>query len=217
MAIWSTFRIVVKCCHGGVNEVSVRSWSPSYVKNSTPQMECTRRQGPNGPVEAHSASMEMKDRRWSFLRRHIQKPTDLLPIPCLLQIIPTRLLMNNIKQRLRTKPPRLRTPHSAIRIRRLLVPNRNRLLPPRPRRRLSHQLTLAALLHRQEPEHRLFHALPHSQQPMILQQRGFLPSKTSSDVFALFLREHDAVETLVEDVVVVESARILRQRIQFPS
>lgn len=95
--------------------------------------------------------------------------------------------MNNIKQRLRTKPPRLRRPNRPIRISSLLIPDSNRLLPPRPRRRLRHQLTLATLLHRQEPENRLLNSLPHRQQPMILQQRSFLPPKTSSNIFPFFL------------------------------
>ena len=132
----------------------------------------------------------------------------------LLQIVPTSLLVNNIKQRLRTEPTRLRRAHSPICIGRLISPNSNRLLAARPRRSLRHQLTLATLLHRQEPKHRLLHAATHSQQTMVLQQRRLLATKTSRNVLPLLLRQHNAIETLIQHVIVVERARILRQRVQ---
>ena len=45
---------------------------------------------------------------------------------------------------------------------------------------------------------------------MVLQQRSLLITKASRDVLALFFREDDAVEALVDDMVVVECARVLR-------
>lgn len=51
---------------------------------------------------------------------------------------------------------------------------------------------------------------------MVLQQRSLLAPKTSSNILAFLLREHDAVEALIQDVIVVERARVLRQRVQLP-
>lgn len=52
---------------------------------------------------------------------------------------------------------------------------------------------------------------------MVLQQRSLLLPKTSSNVLPLLLRQHNAVETLIKHMVIVERARILRQRIQLPA
>ena len=49
-----------------------------------------------------------------------------------------------------------------------------------------------------------------SKQPMILQQCGFLVPKTFGDVVPLLLCEHHAVEALVDDMVVMEGACVLR-------
>lgn len=68
----------------------------------------------------------------------------------------------------------------------------------------------------EESETCLLDTRSDSQQTMVLQQRSLLASKTSSNVLALLLCEHDAVEALVQDVIVVERARILRQRVQLP-
>ena len=50
---------------------------------------------------------------------------------------------------------------------------------------------------------------------MVLEQSGFLVAKTGSDVFALLLRKYDAVEAVVDDVVVVEGAGVLRDCVDF--
>jgi hypothetical protein len=51
---------------------------------------------------------------------------------------------------------------------------------------------------------------------MILQQRSLLPPKTSRNILSLLLRQHNAVETLIQHMIIMERARILRQRIQLP-
>jgi hypothetical protein len=52
---------------------------------------------------------------------------------------------------------------------------------------------------------------------MILQQRRLLPPKTSRNILPLLLRQHNPIETLIQHMIIMESARILRQRIQFPA
>jgi len=52
---------------------------------------------------------------------------------------------------------------------------------------------------------------------MILQQSSLLPAQTSRNILALLLRQHDPIETLIKHMIVVESARILRQRLQLPA
>ena len=50
---------------------------------------------------------------------------------------------------------------------------------------------------------------------MVLQQRGLLVPETGGDVPTLLLGEDDAVELAVDDVVVVEGARVLGDAIEF--
>lgn len=52
---------------------------------------------------------------------------------------------------------------------------------------------------------------------MILQQRRLLPPQTSRNILPLLLRQHNPIETLIQHMVVVESARILRQALQLPA
>lgn len=52
---------------------------------------------------------------------------------------------------------------------------------------------------------------------MVLQQRSLLPAQTSRNVLPLLLRQHNPIETLIKHMVVVESARVLRQRLQLPA
>jgi hypothetical protein len=51
---------------------------------------------------------------------------------------------------------------------------------------------------------------------MILQQSSFLPPKTSRNILPLLLRQHNPIETLIQHMIVMERARILRQRVQLP-
>lgn len=51
---------------------------------------------------------------------------------------------------------------------------------------------------------------------MILQQRRLLPSKTSSNILPLLLRQHNPIKTLVKHMIIMESTRILRQTLQLP-
>lgn len=51
---------------------------------------------------------------------------------------------------------------------------------------------------------------------MILQQRRLLPPQTSRNILPLLLRQHNPIETLIQHMIVVESARILRQTLQLP-
>jgi hypothetical protein len=52
---------------------------------------------------------------------------------------------------------------------------------------------------------------------MILQQRRLLPPKTSRNILPLFLRQHNPIETLIQHMIIMESTRILRQRVQLPA
>jgi hypothetical protein len=52
---------------------------------------------------------------------------------------------------------------------------------------------------------------------MILQQRRLLPPKTSRNILPLLLSQHNPIETLIQHMIIMESARILRQRVQLPA
>jgi hypothetical protein len=64
--------------------------------------------------------------------------------------------VDDIEQRLRTEPASLIRPDSAVSVRSFISSNRNRLLAARASRSLSHELALAALFHREEPEDGLY-------------------------------------------------------------
>jgi len=51
---------------------------------------------------------------------------------------------------------------------------------------------------------------------MILQQRSLLPAQTSRNILPLLLRQHNPIETLIKRMILMESARILRQALQLP-
>ena len=67
--------------------------------------------------------------------------------------------MDNIKQRLRTKPPRPRRAHSLIRLPSILLMDLDRLASPAASCSIGHQLRVTALLHADEPEHGLLNGL----------------------------------------------------------
>ena len=132
-----------------------------------------------------------------------------------LQIISIRLLVHHIEYWHGTEPARRRTTNRPLRVRRLLIPDNDRLLPARASSRFGHELRVAALLQRDEPEDSFLDGLPDCQQAVILQESGLLVAETCSDVFALFFGKHDAVEAVIDDVVVVEGAGVLRDCVDF--
>ena len=77
------------------------------------------------------------------------------------QILPSRLLMNNIEQRLRTEPARPRRTHRLISKSCIGVVDLDRRAAAPGRRRISQQLRVAALLEADEPEHRLLDGGTH--------------------------------------------------------
>ena len=76
---------------------------------------------------------------------------------------------------------------------------------------------MAAFLHAHEPKHRLLYRVPNRQQPVVHEQRRLLGAEATRNIFALLLRQHHAIEALVQDVIVVESARILRDGVKGPA
>jgi len=70
---------------------------------------------------------------------------------------------------------------------------------------------MAALLQARKPEHRRINRLSHGQKPMVLQKNCFLRPQRFRDVLAFLFREHDTLEGVVNRVVVVECAAVIRQ------
>jgi hypothetical protein len=62
-------------------------------------------------------------------------------------------------------------------------------------------LSIAALFQRNKPEDSLLNRPTNSQKTMVLQQCRFLIPKRLSNILAFFLGKNDAVELLVDDVV----------------
>lgn len=125
--------------------------------------------------------------------------------------------MNHVKQGLGTEVPSIMRAHRLIRKPGILIGNHNGLLAPGARRRLGEQLRLAALVHGDEPKDRLVNGVPDRQQAMVLQQRGLAPTDTGRDVAPFLGRQDDPVEGLVDGVVVVESASVLRDGFEGPA
>lgn len=130
------------------------------------------------------------------------------------KILSARLFMNHIKERLSREIASIRSPYRLVGKHRILIINHNRLLTPRPSRSLRQQLRLAALVHTHKPKHGLVDRLPQRKQSVVLQQRGLGRPDRPRNVLALLGRQHDAVERLVQRVVVVERARVLRDGVQ---
>jgi hypothetical protein len=96
----------------------------------------------------------------------------------------------------------------------VLFLNLHSLATPSSRRSIRHQLRMATLLETHKPKHSFLNRLAHRQQSMILQQRRFLVTQCLCNIFAFLFDEHDALETVVEHVVVVESTAVLRDGIE---
>jgi len=92
---------------------------------------------------------------------------------------------------------------------------------------------MAALLHAHKPEHRFFDSLPDSENTVVLQKCRFVVANCFGDVLAFLCCKHNAIEGVVEDVILsnyqqspsqryqtmkthlVERTRILRSDVQF--
>lgn len=85
----------------------------------------------------------------------------------LVQIITTSLLVNNIKQRLGTKPTCPRTPHSLVCNVGILLRDLDGLNALAARRCIGHQLRMAALLQTHEPENGGLDGLANGEQAVV--------------------------------------------------
>lgn len=124
-------------------------------------------------------------------------------------IINPRLMLHHIKSRLTAKPPRRLTPHRRVRPLRILLINLDRLAPLPSRSRISHQLRMTALLQTHVPEDAALDRGAAGQQPMVLEESGFLVAECGGDGTAFVGGEHDAAEGRVGCDVVVEGAGVL--------
>lgn len=92
----------------------------------------------------------------------------LQPPPDLLEVVPTGLLVDQIKERLRAKVSSHMAPNSLVGIYSILLINDNRFLAPATRGCLGQKLRLAALVHADEPEDGLIDCPPGGQQAVVL-------------------------------------------------
>jgi hypothetical protein len=109
--------------------------------------------------------------------------------------------VDKIKHWLRTEPARGRSPNRVVRELRILFVDLDRSSTSSCCCRICHELRVAALLHAHEPEHRCFNRLADSQNAVVLQQSRLVVSNGFGDVLAFFRREHDAVEAVINDVI----------------
>lgn len=131
----------------------------------------------------------------------------------LLKVISIRLLVNHIKHGLRAEPTSTLASNSTVGVSRLFRANLYWLLATRGSRSFSHQLRLTALLKADEPENSLLNGLANSKKAVVLQKRSLLVTKTLGNIFTLLLSEHDSVKRVVDDVVIVESTRVLSKSV----
>jgi len=112
----------------------------------------------------------------------------------LLQVVTTGLLVNHIKQRLCTEPSSLGRPDSAVSVSSFLITNSHRLLASRTSSGLSHELTLAALFHREEPENGLQTIRVSKSEPITITQQQ-LSSNSPLPQFRPQSTTHDSATT----------------------
>ena len=119
-----------------------------------------------------------------------------MPFECphLIQIVLVRFPRNYIKQWLGTEPSSYGGANRFIRECCVVIGNLDGLLAPRPGCSISHQLCMAALLQAYKPEHCCFNRASDGKKSVVLQQDSFLIPEGASNVFTLFVCEHDAVE-----------------------
>lgn len=138
-----------------------------------------------------------------------------------------RLLMYDVEQWLCTEPSGALAANCAVGVGAFFRTDLDRVLATRGSGSFSHELAVAALLERDEPEDGLqyvsirptdmgwrsdayrFNSLANRQKTMVLQQRSFLVAKAFGDVLAFLLGQDDAVERIVHHVVVMEGAGVL--------
>ena len=89
------------------------------------------------------------------------------------------------------------------------MPNLDRLDAPARTRGVSPELRIDAAIHRAEQIRRRVHALRHGQDPVVLEYHSLILAERLGDAPALFVREHDPAEGVVDGVVVVEATSVL--------
>ena len=95
---------------------------------------------------------------------------------CSLQIISPTFFFDLVKLWLAAEPASHRCPDCLIGESGFLFSNLARLASPSGCCGVRHQLGMAALLKAEKPEYSRFDSLADSQQPVVLQERGFLAS-----------------------------------------
>lgn len=120
-----------------------------------------------------------------------------------IQIIPIRLLVNHIKQRLRAEPASLWCSHSLVRIKRILLVDLDCIAPSSGCGCIRHQLGVATLLQADEPEYCLFDGLAACKETVVHEKSSFLVADGFCDLLAFDLGEDDAVKLFVDDVVLL--------------
>ena len=109
--------------------------------------------------------------------------------------------MDHVEQRLGREPARQRRAHTVICELRILVRNLHRFSAPALGRGVGHELRMAAFLKRHEPKHSFLNRATHGKQAVVDQQGGLFIADAVGNVYAFLGRENDAVEGLVQDMV----------------
>ena len=64
---------------------------------------------------------------------------------------------------------------------------------------------MTAFLHADEPEYGRLDCVPNSQETVVLEECGFLISEAGRNIIALLLREHNAIEAFVHNMILPSS------------
>lgn len=126
------------------------------------------------------------------------------PIALLQLVVSSSFLVNQIKQRLPTKPTRTLSSDDLVGLNSIRFRNLNSLSSS-----VGHKLHLAALLHAHEPEDTTLNCLSGRQDAVVSKQNSLSVSKSLGDLESLLLLQHDTIELLVNRMVVVERTRVL--------
>lgn len=111
--------------------------------------------------------------------------------------------MNGIEQWLRRKPACHARAYSLVRILCVFVINLDGLCARALGCGIGHKLGMATLLRAHEPKDCFLHSGTNGEQAVVLEKSELLVTKLVGNVFAFFLGEYDAVELIIQDVVLV--------------
>jgi hypothetical protein len=114
-----------------------------------------------------------------------------------IQILSTCFLVDNIKKRLRRKPPSEWSTNSLISIPSFFISNLDGLPSSTTSSRIRHELSMTTLFKTHKPENGFFDGSTDGQQAMINKQSSLFISKSLCNILSFLLSKNYAIELVI--------------------